>query len=439
MNIYKKTKLKIKFVYNSIINNGFSFFLTISGIIIATIILSVGYILLDSYSSQNKLKYTLYKDNNSYLVKGDLDQEKYNKINSIVNNKSTNVFTKRSTEYLFSGKTEESNILFSVVIYESFANFHQKSMPTFYNTNIIYQPKLLKGRGINNEDIVEGRNVIIIDDILEKQLFGDNSGINKDVAIPVYKDVYLPDGSIVTEIVTYERFKIIGVISHSDQAYTELTKAISGESINYLSNVFIPVTYRGIVEEEQKNIKSMYYLTDNLNNNQYESIKDIIKKNQDDIFNNIDIHNYESIIKSIDQDVYQFYQLFDVISIVLLIIAGTSIFNTLLFTTKEKISEIGIKKAVGISNRSMMFEVILEGFLYGLIGVVIGFILSLFIVTIILSLLNYYLKLQLILYLSYKTVIFLFAMPILCTIIASIPISIYASNIKIVDALRFDW
>jgi putative ABC transport system permease protein len=60
------------------------------------------------------------------------------------------------------------------------------------------------------------------------------------------------------------------------------------------------------------------------------------------------------------------------VSIIALVMGSLSVFSALLTAIQERAREIGIMMAIGWSNRRIMISIVIEGFLVGLIGAIIG-------------------------------------------------------------------
>ena len=59
-------------------------------------------------------------------------------------------------------------------------------------------------------------------------------------------------------------------------------------------------------------------------------------------------------------------------AVIALIVGGFSIINTMIMSISERKREIGIKKAIGASNRSIAWDYTLEAGIIGIVGGVIG-------------------------------------------------------------------
>src|SRR5208282_2660674 len=65
------------------------------------------------------------------------------------------------------------------------------------------------------------------------------------------------------------------------------------------------------------------------------------------------------------------------VAMVTLIVSGIGIMNIMLATVTSRIREIGIRKAIGATNREIRFQFLSEAVLISLIGGVIGIVIGL--------------------------------------------------------------
>jgi len=70
-----------------------------------------------------------------------------------------------------------------------------------------------------------------------------------------------------------------------------------------------------------------------------------------------------------------------------LLVAGIGIMNVMMVSVSERVREIGIKKAVGATNRQILSQFVMEAVLISLIGGLIGIVLS-FLIDLLLRLLT---------------------------------------------------
>jgi putative ABC transport system permease protein len=120
-----------------------------------------------------------------------------------------------------------------------------------------------------------------------------------------------------------------------------------------------------------------------------------------------------------------------------LIVGGIGILNIMLATVAERTREIGLRKAVGATNRAVMDQFLLEAgmltFLGGIAGIIIGIIIS-------------YLITQLMHYLGYDwafvisiwSVLLAVGVSILTGVIFGLYPALKASKLNPIDALRYE-
>jgi putative ABC transport system permease protein len=113
--------------------------------------------------------------------------------------------------------------------------------------------------------------------------------------------------------------------------------------------------------------------------------------------------------------------------------------NTMLFSIKERINEIGIRKAIGAFNNDILSQFIFEGFVYGLLSAIIGICVSISIMSQVVILWGEEIfgrTTRIII--SKEAVLLSLAAAILVSVLASIIPAIYASRIKVSQALKFE-
>jgi putative ABC transport system permease protein len=120
-----------------------------------------------------------------------------------------------------------------------------------------------------------------------------------------------------------------------------------------------------------------------------------------------------------------------------LVVGGIGILNIMLATVAERTREIGLRKAVGATNSAIMRQFLLEAgaltFLGGVIGIIIGMIVSYAI-----SLVMNYLGYDWAFVISITSILLAISVSILTGVIFGLYPALKASKLNPIDALRYE-
>ena len=127
-----------------------------------------------------------------------------------------------------------------------------------------------------------------------------------------------------------------------------------------------------------------------------------------------------------------------VATIALVCISGLTLMNSLLFLVKERVKEIGIKKSLGATLEYIIAEFFIEGLALCFFGAIIGTFLSVLLINHGKPLLEDMIGTKVFIIFNPEIVLAGFMLALLQGILFSIVPVIYASEIKIADALSQD-
>lgn len=209
------------------------------------------------------------------------------------------------------------------------------------------------GRGYTEEEDRGLSQVALLGNNLAKDLFGDQSPLGKLIRV----------GTTNFEVIgVYE--KKGGFDGADDQVFIPiktLQKKILGT--DYL--------FYGIVELRDNDIAEATALdiADTLRRNHYikDPLKDDFKVNTQDQA----LGTFNTILKAITF-------LLIAIASISLIVGGVGVMNIMYVVVTERISEIGLKKALGALNKDILYEFLIEAILLTLIGGILGIIFGSF-------------------------------------------------------------
>ncbi len=416
--------------------------LTSIGIFIAVFLFSVGTIITNSYYT-GSLKVISQMEKNTAIITSNLDTQKLKEELSFVKNFTCiDILTLAEKKSILSTKIDESQYL-TIMSYVHGISSINHIMPVLTEDGAFIPVKasLLKGRAISQTDIQAAEKVAIIDELTEELLFPGSEGIGKYIELGVgVGNITIASNEAVSPI----KLKIIGVVENSYSANLTklmLKQEISKNSENIFANVSIycPIsTLINLFENDDKS-KSYFYQIENS-----DSYDDFVKKSStlSEIKNktggSLSVTTKEMLLNNLEQDLSNTKTLINMISLLLCIISGISIMSITFFSVKERIPEIGIRKAFGASKLDIAFQFVFEMVIIALIASVLAVLFSVISCVLLENFLTESLYMAFSTEISFDLLILPLFIGVFEAVVCSIIPSLYAAKIKVTDSLRFE-
>lgn len=199
----------------------------------------------------------------------------------------------------------------------------------------------------------KGDNDIIISSAGAK-LFNITSEdiINKEISMVLFLPKISEDGFEEVEVVTREnKYRVVGVVEDENTSYVFIpSKTISDLEITKYDQLKVKVSDNKYMDEVRSAIIEKGFLVS--------SLSDTIEQ-ANKIFKIIQI-------------------ILSLFGLIALVVSAIGMFNTMTITLLERINEIGIMRAIGITKKDIriifLFESVIMGFLGGVFGIFVGFI-----------------------------------------------------------------
>jgi putative ABC transport system permease protein len=362
---------------NQIIRNSLNIFksykvrtlLTIIGIIIAITV----YLVINVYGDAVTATFSeMYKDfdSHSVLIRGGVAADDLKKIENLYEGAR---FSKFYDPMGGTIHTADSNFdvdvkvnIINVIQYD----FYDYPIPSIDLDDSIETTRLIYGRTFNNDDRILKRNVIIIHEGFAKLIFGDTNPLGQYV---------------ITNSITYASYindnaklMVVGVLADTPDVLRTLdmfNKHYENNNDKDLPSIpfYIPcrdtinldspsdliITFR---EANKKAIESAYLTLTSQ-------------------FNCRKVYTRDSVFAEIADYTKEVVEIVNLIVLVMLFTTGISLSIILTFSFKERLPEIGIKKALGGSDGQILFQFFLENVFLGLIGAISGLMVGIFLLT----------------------------------------------------------
>lgn len=250
------------------------------------------------------------------------------------------------------------------VVVEEKTNTYTYPFIVSKNSYEVMKPNILEGRYFTNEEMKTGANVILINKASAVSLLGPKP-LGKEITLKFYD----------TEKIT---FTIIGLTKEIGEDISRsfgdrtvratLTKKtaelISGQKYTKYKEILVNAKSEKDIKEAKEEVEQ--YLKTKSSKTDLYKIKPLKEETQQ--------------ITGILQKISLFIMAIAAISI---IVGGIGVMNIMLVSVKERITEIGLRKAIGAKNKQIIGQFIIETIILtiigGLIGILFGFSLSLLI------------------------------------------------------------
>ena len=437
-----------KHVFLMTINNPLRFWLSVLGFFIAIFVFALGNILITSYYT-GKFESVNEIDEKSFFLEVSTENNKYiEMINKISREYCIDIVIGDEKETLLISEKEYNDNISRLVLSATTIGVSQNIngvLPVKYN-EYEYAPsqlKIIKGRYIDIQDISQNNAVVVIDELTEKILFGDEDSIGKEIRLNANyggQVIVGSEGADCDEIVS---LKVIGVVENTKYIREQellLNKYIAGSEDDVHIETIIYTPYN-VVNEKTSVVCNHFYLWSFNDNLQYNEFANMIKQLEAYLESRgveINICQKDTMYMDVEEEVASLKFLLYTVIVVLVIISGISTMNIMFFSIKERINEIGIKKALGATKIDIVTQFILEGEILGLLSGVIAVFLSI----IVAKLTEGYVNNEMYIYFKIDITAQVMIMPIFLAIlysfIFSLVPSIYGAKINVTKALRFE-
>ena len=210
------------------------------------------------------------------------------------------------------------------------------------------------GRFITDSQIERRERVAVIGATVAKNLFGNEDPIGKDIRIDK------------------NSFKIVGVLDEkgsgamgNDQddvivvPYTTMMERVMG--VDYLRMVYIQAKEGEDLERVQADIENIL------------RVRHGIKNPDLDDFN---VNNMASIMKAVEENTATMTLFLGAVAAISLLVGGIGIMNIMLVSVTERTREIGVRKALGATYRTIITQFLIEAIVISLVGGAIGIVVG---------------------------------------------------------------
>jgi putative ABC transport system permease protein len=205
--------------------------------------------------------------------------------------------------------------------------------------------RVASGRFLSQQDIDEWRRVAVLGKDVASKLFGTDPALHQDIKIGA------------------ERFVVIGVMEPKGDVY----------GTNFDELIFIPVTtaMRRFTGDDKVTFMVVHVPDREAMETVNVQIHQLLIQRHDGV-DDTQIHNQGEFLKAMDRTMWTFRIVLGGVALVALLVGGIGIMNIMLVTVTERTGEIGLRKAIGATQRDILKQFLIESVAISVVGGLIG-------------------------------------------------------------------
>lgn len=415
--------LKVKLCLKLIFLNKLRLVLTIVGMCIALFLLGVSIEIINTYT-YNQYKKVSHMNRNVTLVKSSGLMELDEVVHRLQENQLSYAYTyykKSDALGNISYRYKENELSCNISIIGS-SNDFDKGHIFFCDLENEYftKTKMLYGNGFTNM----GEVGCIIERSTSQILFGKDNSLGEKIEFTI-------------EDIDYE-FVVCGIIEDRPTTLEDNLKINASlhrkDDIMIEREVFVPLSWFNA--EYKNNERSSSSVIFYFEETDAEQGKHLLR-NSNYKTDNIEIIDYQCTVAQLNETRQIIQIVFNIILVIVFIVSGLIVMNTLFFSVKDRIREIGIRRALGAKAIDIIYQIVVEGIIYSIIAYVfVALVLTILFAISSMICLNY-LGIDFILRMHNGTFILLLSVSIIEGILFSLLPAIYATKINTINAIVF--
>ena len=378
--IMNKIKLYLKQIFALATGSKLRLVLTFLGTLIGVYIFSVGNLALESVYHSQLEEVKAMPDNAFYALTDDASKNLTESVLAI-DTKMPIVERVSATSHVIYEDYEDD---IQLIVYATMHGVSQMGnsfleRSTGYGINMSCC-NIIEGRGLSSKEIMNNERVCIIDEHTKELIFGDEAVVGNYIYFNKYNGGIYYDGYEELEEVAYQ---VVGVIENTFYTKKNIGGASKvnnmGQQYEYV-NIICPYKYYENINEPENIYEKIGYLWECDSKQETSVAKELVSEHIEVLMNTTDIANVidkEFEYTQIQYELNKYDVAIKLITVVLFLIMGISCMSIIFFSMKERVNEIGIKKAFGATASDIIFQFILENLLIILASVMVASVLSL--------------------------------------------------------------
>lgn len=420
--------LMLKSSIKILINNKIRFILTIIGIGVGLFILAVAIELINVYSEKEYSKIKKMDSNTCMIYSQnyiDIGETLYKMDQSQC--EFSYVYYKKSKDESTISHTYKNSVISTNLCLMGASYDFQNGYYCCNDDSMNYMSniKVLYGKSFSKEQYENNDAVCVLEKSTSELVYGKENSVGKDLLLEI-------------EGITYQ-FKVVAVIDDFPMTTESNLKINSGirfgEDVIVQRNIIVPLCWYN--KHYENSDRSLTYVIFNFENESLNKGINIIENSNYET-DNVEIVDYKKLAVELDDEVVNLQILVNIILLCVFILSGLVVMNTMFFSIKERIRELGIRRALGANSIKIFEQIVFESVIQGCVSYLLTIILLNVVFAVLSIVMLYILGIDYIIYLHTKTYGIIFVIGVIESISFSILPAIYAARINTREAVEFN-
>ena len=230
-----------------------------------------------------------------------------------------------------------------------------------YNFGDVQHIEIVAGRNISKAEDTMKANVLLVSDTFAKIIHGKS---NPNDALG--ETVELTIGGVTSS------FEIIGLMK------TETFPGMPEDSMPLTAYIPFSTLDQIVGIGDQRTYSAVAVVKDEYNPNEIGYQVQRLLDKRHSTKNGYRVESAMKMIEQIDSTMTMVTSFIGLVAAISLVVGGIGIMNIMLVTVKERTREIGIRKAIGATNKEILRQFLIEAMILTLLGGVVGMLLGYF-------------------------------------------------------------
>ncbi|MHC1747871.1 MAG: ABC transporter permease [Cellulosilyticaceae bacterium] len=230
-----------------------------------------------------------------------------------------------------------------------------------YNFGDVQHIEIVAGRNISKAEDTMKANVLLVSDTFAKIIHGKS---NPNDALG--ETVELTIGGVTSS------FEIIGLMK------TETFPGMPEDSMPLTAYIPFSTLDQIVGIGDQRTYSAVAVVKDEYNPNEIGYQVQRLLDKRHSTKNGYKVESAMKMIEQIDSTMTMVTSFIGLVAAISLVVGGIGIMNIMLVTVKERTREIGIRKAIGATNKEILRQFLIEAMILTLLGGVVGMLLGYF-------------------------------------------------------------